>query len=219
MRLITLLSALGFAFILPSAAENGGAPVHPDIDTAIARDDAEDVKRHLAKDPETLHKGGRPNSRPPIEQAVLRNRTAIAVLLLEAGADPNTTNASKRTPLHIAIDRNNPEAVAALLKAKANPNARDQAGWTPLHHAAAKDQLESAKILLEGGADPTILSVLGGTPLHEAGASGGAELVQLLLDHKVDPKLKSKEDVTALDLAKKYDNKPVIEVLEKVSGE
>jgi len=220
MRFTTLSAALCLWFILPAAAETSEPPVHPDIDTAIARDDAEDVKRHLAKNPETLHKGGRPNSRPPLEQALLRNRTAIAILLLDAGADPNTTNAAKRTPLHLAIDRNNPEAVAALIKAGAKPSPRDQAGWTPLHHAAAKDQLESAKILLAGGADPMILSELGGTPLHEAGASGGAELVKLLLDHKVDPKLKSKEGVTALDLAKKYENQPAIQVLEALgSGE
>jgi ankyrin repeat protein len=57
------------------------------------------------------------------------------------------------------------------------------------------------------------LSELGGTPLHEAAASGGAELIRLLLDHKVDPDLKSKQGVTALDLAKQYKNQPAIDAL------
>ena len=82
-----------------------------------------------------------------------------------------------------------------------------------LSRAAAKNQLETAKILLAGGADPMILSELGGTPLHEAAASGGADIVRLLLAHKVDPKVKSKENVTALDIAKKYNNQPAIDVL------
>ncbi len=211
MRLVSLPCLFALLLAVPAAADE--APVHPDIDAAIAKGDAEDVKRHLAKNPESLQKGGRENSRPPLEQALLRKKTDIATLLLDAGADPNTTNASKRTPLHLAIDRNLPDAVTALLKAGANPDARDQAGWTPLHHAAAKNQLESAKALLAGGANPMILSELGGTPLHEAAASGGKEIVQLLLDHKVDPSIKSKQDVTALDLAKQYENEAAIEVL------
>jgi type 1 glutamine amidotransferase len=189
------------------------SPAYQTIDEAIAKDDINDVKLHLAANPESLHKGGKANSRPPLEQAILRNKAAIAILLLERGADPNTANASKRTPLHLAIERNNPVIVAALLKAGAKPDAQDQAGWTPLHHAAAKNQLENAKALLAGGANPMVLSELGGTPLHEAAASGGAEIIRLLLDHKVDPNLKSKQGVTALDLAKEYKNQPAIDAL------
>jgi type 1 glutamine amidotransferase len=189
------------------------SPAYQTIDEAIAKDDINDVKLHLAQNPECLQKGGKVNSRPPLEQAVLRNKTAIAILLLESGADPKTSNTSKRTPLHLAIERNNPAVVTALLKAGAKPDAQDQAGWTPLHHAAAKNQLKNAKALLAGGANPMTLSELGGTPLHEAAASGGAEIIRLLLDHKVDPNLKSKQGVTALDLAKQYQNQPAIDAL------
>jgi hypothetical protein len=188
-------------------------PVYQTIDEAIAKGDAADVKLHLARNPQCLHKGGRDNSRPPLEQAILRNKSDIAILLLDGGADPNTVNASLRTPLHLAIDRNSPAIVAALLKAGARPGAPDNAGWTPLHHAAAKNQRENARLLLAGGADPMALSELGGTPLHEAAASGGAEIIRLLLEHKADPSIKSKEGVTALDLAEKYQNQPALEVL------
>ena len=126
---------------------------------------------------------------------------------------PTAWRPRQRTPLHLAIERNNPTVLAALLKAGAKPSPPDQAGWTPLHHAAAKNQAGNAKILLDGGADPMALSELGGTPLHEAAASGGAEIIRLLLDHKVDPKLKSKQNVTALDLAKEYKNQAAIDVL------
>ncbi|MEI6178056.1 MAG: ankyrin repeat domain-containing protein [Verrucomicrobiota bacterium] len=188
-------------------------PAYQTIDEAIAKGDIGDVRLHIETNPASANKGGKENSRPPLEQAILRNKAEIAVLLLEKGADANSTNASKRTPLHLAIDRNNPVVITALLKAGAKPNMRDNSGWTPLHHAGAKNQLETARALLDGGADPMTLSDLGGTPLHEAAASGGAEIIKLLLDHKVDPTLKSKEGVTALDLAKKYNNKPAIEIL------
>jgi ankyrin repeat protein len=198
---------------------NGGTgkvaatPAYQTIDEAIAKGDLADVRLHLRANPQSLNKGARDNSRPPLEQAVLRNKMPIALYLLEAGADPNSQDASQRSPLHLAVERNNPVVAAALLKAGAKPNLRDKDGWTPLHHAAAKNQLATAKVILAGGADPMTLSALGGTPLHEAAASGGAEIVRLLLAHKVDPKVKSKEGDTALDIAKKFNNQPAIDVL------
>jgi hypothetical protein len=190
-------------------------PAYQTIDEAIAKGDLADVRLHIAADPKSLGQGGRPNSRPPLEQAVIRNKTEIALYLLEAGADPNKVSASQRTPLHLAVDRNNPVVAAALLKAGAKPNQRDNDGWTPLHHAAAKNQFETAKAILAGGADPMTLSNLGGTPLHEAAASGGAEIIRLFLDHKVDPAVVSKQGVTALDLAKQYKNQTAIDALTK----
>lgn len=194
-------------------AKSAAKPKYETIDEAIAKGDLADVKLHLATNPESLSKGGKPTSRTPLEQAVLRNKTEIALHLIAAGADPNVANASKRTPLHLAIDRNNPEIIAALLKAGAKPDVLDSTGWTPLHYAGAKNQLETARALLAGGANPMTLSELGGTPLHEAAASGGPELIQLLLEHKVDPSIKSKQGVTALDLAIQYKNEAVIGIL------
>ena len=133
-------------------------PVYQTIDESIAKGDLADVRAHVAANPKSVKKGGRETSRPPLEQAVMRNKADIALYLLQAGADPNTVNATQRTPLHLAVDRNNPVVAAALLKAGAKPNAPDKDGWTPLHHAAAKNQLETAKAILAGGADPMTLS-------------------------------------------------------------
>ena len=190
-------------------------PTYQTIDEAIAKGDLADVKIHIAADSKSLNQGGRANSRSPLEQAVIRNKTEIVLYLLEAGADTNTVNASQRTPLHLAVDRNNPVVAGALLKAGAKPDVGDSDGWTPLHHAAAKNQLETAKVILAGGANPMVLSKLGGTPLHEAAASGGAEMIRLFLDHKVDPTVVSKQGVTALDIAKQYKNQPAIDELSK----
>jgi hypothetical protein len=194
------------------------APAYQTIDESIAKGDIADVRLHLSTNPASAKQGGRPTSRPPLEQAVLRNKPEIAALLLEAGADPNSTNASKRTPLHLAVDRNSPAIAAALLKAGARPNELDKEGWTPLHHAAAKNQLETARTLLAGGANPMTPSARGGTPLHEAAASGGAEIIRLLLEHKVDPQLKSHDGRTALDIAREYKNQAAIDALPAASA-
>ena len=190
-------------------------PAYQTIDESIAKGDLADVRVHLAAEPASANQG-RDKTRTPLAQAVMRNKSEIALLLLENGAKPDAQDASQRSILHLAVERNNAQLVAALLKAGAKPDARDKAGWTPLHHAAAKNQLETAKALLAGGANPMVLSELGGTPLHEAAASGGAEMVQLLLDHKVDASLKSKEGVSALDIARKYNNQAAIGVLSKL---
>lgn len=186
-------------------------PVHPNIDVAIARGDLDDVKRHLAANPALLDTGDR---RPPLPHAILRNNVEIALHLIAAGADTDLVDNANRTPLHLAVERNNPELCTALLKAGANPRLRDRTGWTPLHHAAARDRLEVAKALLDGGADLTTLSEGGGTPLHEAAASGGAELIQLFLDRGVDRSVRSKTDVTALDIAREFENQAAIRLLE-----
>lgn len=187
------------------------APVHPGIDIAIARNDLEDVIRHLAANPDLLNKG---EKRPPLAHAILRNHSEIALHLITAGADVDAADNAGRTPLHLAVERNNPALCTALLTAKANPRARDRTGWTPLHHAAARDRFDVARALLDGGADLATLSEGGGTPLHEAAASGGTEIIQLFLDRGVDRNVRSKTNVTALDIAKEFKNQAAIRLLE-----
>ena len=182
------------------------------IDEAIARGDIGDVRKHLSLDA----KRAQPSAGAalaPLHNAILRNRTEIAVLLLDAGADVNAPDRSQRTPLHLAVERNNLAVLQALLARKAKPNERDKIGWTPLHHAAAKDRVEIARALLQGGADVNTLSERGGTALHEAAASGRAEMVKLLLEAKVDPTVVSKMGVTALDIAREYKNGAAIAIL------
>lgn len=196
-------------------SSNPPIPRYATLDEAIARGDLDDVKLHLRLNP-GLIKTAPSAAMGPLHQAILRNRTEIALFLLEAGADPSEPERSQRTPLHLAVERNSLPLVEALLKRQAKPDQLDKIGWTPLHHAAAKDRLALARALLKGGANPMTLSERGGTPLHEAAAGASGEMVQLFLDHKVDPSVVSKLGVTALDLAKEYKNQPAIDILNKL---
>ncbi len=189
-------------------------PLYATIDEAIARGDLDDVARHLAADPSLARRPLGAKS-PPLHQAILRKKNAIALLLLEKGADVNQPDTDKRSLLHLAVERGSLEVLVKLLQLKADPNTLDQSGWTPLHHAAAKNQLALVKALLEGGANPNRLSERGGTALHEAAVGASAELAQLLLAHGVDVSVRSLNGVTALDIAREYKNAALIKLLTK----
>lgn len=200
---------------IPADGIASAAPViphHASIDEAIARGDLDDVKRHLALDPTRIRRGQNP-ALTPLQQAILRGRTEIALHLLDVGADVNAADSSGRTPLHLAVLRNHPALITTLLTRQARPDVRDRQGWTPLHHAAARDRIAATQALLAGGADPMTLSELGGTPLHEAAASGSAAMIRLLLASGIDPAIVSKTGATALSIAREYKNEAAVTVL------
>ena len=110
--------------------------------------------------------------------------------LLEAGADPNVTDALGFTPLslktgsggtilHAACDKGDINVVKKLLEAGADPNETDALGFTPLslktgsggtilHAACDKGDINLVKKLLEAGADPNVTDGFGFTPLMRA---------------------------------------------------
>jgi len=222
MKQMCLLGlSLSLVLGLPAGAEPeekakvedpSGPPHFEAIDISIARGDIADVRRHIAANPESVNKG-KSTSLSPLQQAILRNKTEIAVILLEAKAAPNQVDASKRTLVHLAVERGNTTLIPVLLEYKADPNQLDKDGWTPLHHAAAKDKVDVAAALLEGGANAKSLSARGGTPLHEGAASGSNEMILLLLKYKIDPSIVSKTGVTALDVARESKNAAAIKIL------
>ncbi len=123
IRLFFLTQALVFLTVSANAA-----PKNETIDRAIAKGDLADVQAHLTQNPESARKGGKPSSRAPLEQAILRKKTEIALLLIKSGADANSSNASKRTPLHLAVERNLPTVAKALIDAGAKTDVLDKKG-------------------------------------------------------------------------------------------
>ena len=111
---------------------------------------------------------------------------ALAVFLLEHGADPNLPDSIGRTPLHVAVDTGKARLVKALLAAGADPHARLTAapfifkgdfvaynrfvGATPLWMAAAArvPSVDILRDLANMGADPGAAADDGTTPLMAA---------------------------------------------------
>ena len=201
-----LLLFITVAGLLPGSLT--AVPRYATIEEAIARGDLADVRAHVAGDPAAATRAGKGGL--PLHQAILRNKTEIALFLLGSGASVDVPDRTARTPLHLAVERGNVALVTALLERHAKASERDALGWTPLHHAAAENKVAVARALLAGGADPRTLSGRGGTPLHEAAASGGAEMIRLLLDAGVDPAVVSQTGVTALQVAREFKNDAAI---------
>jgi ankyrin repeat protein len=138
---------------------------------------------------------------------------ALAIFLLDKGADPNVTDGYGFTALHYALRQgitaigmsrtriptdavwlrpNMPELVKALLVHGANPNARAVKGFPPYNYPPfARADINPMPHIRQPGATPFLL----------AAAAGDARLMRLLLASGADPLLTTEERTTALMVA------------------
>ena len=189
-------------------------PTHQSIVHAIAKQDLEDITRHITTGADVNQQNKSLWS--PLHYAAVRGNTKAAALLLENGARVDMKTRKGKTALHFAADRNFIELAELLLDNGANIIEPAGDGWTPLHLAAARNRLEMARMLIKRGADTNALSLGGGTPLHEGAASASGELIQLLLDSGSKPETKARNGKTALDYAIELKNKEAEQILKKL---
>jgi ankyrin repeat protein len=94
---------------------------------------------------------------PLLVSAAEFHATNILRLLLEQGADPNSTNYRGQTALiqlcaHGTITDSN--LITHLISKGAKVNHKPFDGWDALHYAALNDSPEIVALLLQNGADP-----------------------------------------------------------------
>jgi ankyrin repeat protein len=130
-----------------------------------------------------------PDGTSALVLAAHSGQEAVASLLLDKGADPNTA-VSGYTALHAAVLRSEMGLVTSLLARGANPNApitkgmplrrtsqdfelpMGLVGATPYALAAKFLEVEIMRVLAAGGADPQITMRDGTTPLMAAAGMG-----------------------------------------------
>ncbi|KFA79941.1 hypothetical protein S40288_05118 [Stachybotrys chartarum IBT 40288] len=100
-----------------------------------------------------------------------RDHLAVAMLLLDRGANIQAHAHNGRTPLHLAARKASADMVEMLLeRAEADPNAKTADGKTPLHYAASvaedgdAERREVLRVLRDWGADPTATDKKGDLP-------------------------------------------------------
>src|SRR5262249_55746415 len=122
--------------------------------------------------------------------AAAGGHNGFAGLLLEKGANPNSTEEGGRTALHLAaLDAQRVNLVKTLLAHGANPNVRTTKdsprnlnagisfkGATPLFFAASRGNVDGVRALIAGGADPFITTDDKSAPLHVAAWGGNPSI-------------------------------------------
>ncbi|KAI9673166.1 MAG: hypothetical protein M1817_003028 [Caeruleum heppii] len=145
--------------------------------TIAAAYDYVDVAQHLLK------QGANPNITIPRGFGILHYavKSAMADLLLDAGAAIECRSDDGMTPLHVTAMAGNGEVVGVLLSRKANVDARDMNGATPLSLAMARGHIEVVTQLLSAGADIRRRVEFDGTMIFSAAQSEKTELMDLVL--------------------------------------
>lgn len=169
-------------------------PPEAPVADAAERDDAPRVRRLLEGGADVNAPQG--DGMTALHWAAYNGNADIAVLVLEAGADPMAvTRIGAYTPLHLAAQAGSEAVVTALLAAGADPNARtvDVGGATPLHLAARAGDPGTVLALLQGGAEIDAREESWGqTPLIFAASANRLEAVRVLLTHGADYSITSR---------------------------
>ena len=110
------------------------------------------------------------------------------------------------TPLLELATTHRTNSVRALLDAGGQVDEADDDGITVLSWAAIANRVGMARLLIQRGADVNHVDKKGMTPLLYAASIdfGGSAMIDLLLQSGARPDARTKEGLTALDLARKY---------------
>eukprot|EP01135_Chromosphaera_perkinsii_P009414 Nk52_evm90s1737 gene=Nk52_evmTU90s1737 len=142
---------------------------------------------------------------------------SICTLLMQNGAEVNSLDRGGGSPLHFACDGGHISVVKLLIKAGASIEGIPSKNvWPPLLRVASvSGNAEVANVLIENGADTDYVDHERKTLLMVAALNGFTDLCQTLIEHGVNMHAENSEGHTALDLAKSFNRRPVVELLHK----
>jgi ankyrin repeat protein len=169
---------------------------------ATVKNDAPSVRALIAG-------GADPNAGKPILSAASHRSTAAAIVLAEAGANPNVADPSGNTPLHLAAQNGDEPLAKLLLAKKADIEARtanipqrgffrQPVGQTPLLLAARAGQLKMMKLLIDAGANPKTKAPDGGSFLMASVGSAKVEAVKFAYQYDDDVKVATTDGATLM---------------------
>ncbi|KAF2818007.1 ankyrin [Mytilinidion resinicola] len=155
----------------------------------------------------------------------------IVQLLIQKGLNVNEKSPKRKTtPLFWAITRHQKETVKLLPDHGAETDCETLLGETLFMAACSQVDVEIIAMLLEHGASPKRLMEDGSTVLHSLRNNMGTALtvythfhlgslkstIRLLIKHGVDVQAKNDKGQTALDLFRRWDDKAVVEDVERI---
>lgn len=140
-------------------------------------------------------------------------------LLIEKGANPNTSVLSGNSPLNFASWKGNVEIVKMLVNANANANInhKGEGGLTPLISAIFNGNIEIAEFLINQGADLNIQDdVEKRSALHVAVWKERHSIIRQLINAGIDITLQAEDGETAWDWASDSIQKMIPELNPKI---
>lgn len=139
----------------------------------------------------------------------LKTGRAVALLLLDKGADASIADKSGTTPLYLAAGYGlGADFMSRLIKAGANVNAKDYLKETPLMAAARENDAEAVDFLIKAGADVNASNQYKQTALIKAVTFVEADeadqidpkVIALLIEAGADVKATDDDGKTALEI-------------------
>jgi ankyrin repeat protein len=127
-----------------------------------------------------------------LHEATVNQNVHLVQILLNAGANPNASNASgqRESPLQASVrSKNNHELVRMLLDAGGDANVAPIDYWTPntlLTAAAERRDAALVRMLLESKAEVNMMTKSSITALQAAASANEVEIVQILVDAGAD---------------------------------
>ncbi len=148
---------------------------------------------------------------------ILDDKIEKAKILFD-NLDVHFKNSEGTTILHSKV--NNFADVKALVYNGADINTVNIYGDTPLHYLVGSvdynpDRADTARFLIEHGASVNLQDREGNTPLHKAAENGYYSLVDLLIKKGAKIDIKNFYGYTPMDLAKMWNRKDTVILLQK----
>ncbi len=203
------------AIVTAAAVLAGGLPaLAGSLHEAVETGDIDQVKQAIAGGADVNQADYA--SRLPLYLAASTGHAAIAVLLIEKGADVSMEYPLLGwRPLHVAAWAGHLDVVEILIEHGADMRAAAGAtGNTPLHIAALGGRLAIVELLIAKGADVNAAArVTGKTPLHTAAEGGRLAIVELLISNGADVKARDNFNTLPVRYAAASGHFDVVELL------
>lgn len=138
--------------------------------------------------------------------------------MLKGGVDPNVKNEKGNTPLIISASLGDSLSVQNLLAYQADVNQANNDGNTPLIYAARYNHPQTVLVLfsrlpMQDPVEINAQNAKGESALYWAAIKGYAPIVKILLAYDADKNLPTKEGVTPLEVAKRYNRTAVLNLM------
>ncbi|MDO5582135.1 MAG: ankyrin repeat domain-containing protein [Planctomycetia bacterium] len=182
----------------------------------IEKNEADKVRLILEHDDGSNAKFVMSNGWTPAFTAVKMGNLEVLKMLLEKGANLQTTAIDGMNLLQYACFKGNREIVQFLLEKGLNPNMRGTNNTPAYFYSCGKPEI--LKMMLKHGADVSLRNNVKGTAMHFAAANGALESVRLLVEAGADANAKDNNGETPQVIARAGGFKAVVEYFKNLTS-